>query len=86
MNQGPVSSQALDVVQADLESLASCCQRITGALSASRGATAELLGETAKLARSLESSARRSQLVGQFLEQYQLSHDELYALQVRVQI
>jgi len=75
--------QALDVVQADLDSLSSCCGRITGALAASRAASAELLGETAKLGRSLESSLSRSHLVEQFLEQYQLSHDEVYALQVR---
>ena len=75
--------QALDVVQADLDSLSECCGRITGVLASTRHASADLLDETAKLRRLLEGSLHRSQLVDRFLEQYQLSHDEVYALQVR---
>jgi hypothetical protein len=74
--------QALDVVQSDLDSLSECCTRITGVLATTRHGSADLLDETAKLRRSLEASLHRSRLVEQFLEQYQLSHDEVYALQV----
>ena len=79
-------TQALDVVQSDLDSISECCSRITGALATTRHASADLLDETAKLRRSLEASLHRSRLVEQFLEQYQLSHDEVYALQVRASL
>ena len=69
-------------MQADLDSLSECCGRITGVLASTRPASADLLDETAKLRRLLEGSLHRSQLVERFLEQYQLSHDEVYALQV----
>ena len=66
-----------------MDSLSECCGRITGVLATTRHASADLLDETAKLRRLLEGSLHRSQLVERFLEQYQLSHDEVYALQVR---
>jgi Conserved oligomeric complex COG6 len=76
------AAQALEVVQADLDGLSTCCERISGALSSSKQATSELLAETEKLTRALAMSTKRSQLVEKFLQQYQLSHDEVYALQV----
>ena len=83
LNGASFARQALDVVQADLDSLSEGCARITGVLASTRLASADLLDETAKLRRLLEGSLHRSQLVERFLEQYQLSHDEVYALQVR---
>ena len=57
------AQQALGAVELELEGLARCCERIAGALSASRASTSELVSETAKLRHELESNERRSALV-----------------------
>ncbi len=44
--------------------------------------TADMLAESRRLRGALETSEARSGLVQQFLQQYQLSHDEVYALKV----
>ncbi|PRW32513.1 Conserved oligomeric Golgi complex subunit 6 isoform A [Chlorella sorokiniana] len=73
--------QALDCVQSDLDALSSCCEAMGGALAGSRAAAADLLHDTARLTRALQTSETRSQLVGRFLEQYQLTPAEATALQ-----
>ena len=45
--------------------------------------TADMLSESRRLRAALQISEARSGLVQQFLQQYQLSHDEVYALKVR---
>jgi Conserved oligomeric complex COG6 len=45
--------------------------------------TADMLSESRRLRAALQTSEARSGLVQQFLQQYQLSHDEVYALKVR---
>ena len=44
--------------------------------------TADMLSESRRLRAALQTSEARSGLVQQFLQQYQLSHDEVYALKV----
>ncbi|KAI3423947.1 hypothetical protein D9Q98_009781 [Chlorella vulgaris] len=71
----------LDVVQGDLDSLSSCCDSMGASLAGSRSAAANLLHDTDKLQRAVQVSETRSQLVGRFLDQYQLTAAELAALQ-----
>lgn len=71
----------LDVVQGDLDSLSACCESMGASLAGSRSAAADLLHDTDKLQRALQVSETRSQLVGRFLEQYQLTPSEAAALQ-----
>jgi hypothetical protein len=75
---------ALDTVQADLNAVAQCCDRMTAGVADSRAATSDMLLETDRLQRALALSETRSQLVGKFLEQYQLSPAEADALRADV--
>ena len=50
----PVLSQMLDTVQADLDSLSSCCERMGVSLAGSRSAAADLLHDHDKLQRALQ--------------------------------
>ncbi len=74
--------QALDGVQREVEGVAAGCKRINGALQASRAASTEMVAETERIARDLATSRSRAGLVTHFLDQYQLSGDEVAALQV----
>ncbi|GAB4822825.1 hypothetical protein N2152v2_009871 [Parachlorella kessleri] len=73
--------QVLDVVQSDLDSLSTCCDRMGGLLASSRTANADLLHDLDRLQRALGASEARSGLVTQFLDQYQLAAGEVAALQ-----
>ena len=77
------AAQALEGVQDELDGLAEGCGRISAALAAARGASAELLGSAERVARDLALSQTRSALVEQFLQQYQLAPGEVAALQAR---
>lgn len=79
----PNPAQVLDVVQADLDALSSCCGEMTAALSSSQGSAAQLVHETERLQQALAASEARSKLVGRFLEEYQLTPEEAQALQAR---
>ena len=70
-------------MQGELDGLAEGCGRISGALAAARGASAELLGAAERVARDLATARTRSALVEQFLQQYQLAPGEVAALQAR---
>lgn len=70
-------------MQCELDGLAEGCGRISGALAAARGASAELLGAAERVVRDLATSRTRSALVEQFLQQYQLAPGEVAALQAR---
>jgi hypothetical protein len=74
--------QALDAVQQDLTGLAEDCAHINGALTSARMASADMVAETERVSRELGASQLRSRLAEQFLQQYQLSPDEVAALQV----
>ena len=74
--------QALDDLQAQLDAITTACQRCTAAIASSKANTADLLAETDRLQSNLAVRETRSQLVHKFLTQYQLSQEEVYALQV----
>lgn len=46
----------LDLVQKDLDSLSTCCERMGASLAGSRPAAADLLHDTEKLRRALQAS------------------------------
>ena len=71
------------MVQSDLDSLSTCCDRMGSLLASSRTANADLLHDLDRLQRALGASEARSGLVTQFLDQYQLAPGEVAALQVR---
>lgn len=71
---------ALDAVQADLDRVAQCCDRMTASVLDNKASTAGLLLETERLQHALDTSLSRSQLLGKFLDQYQLSAAEAEAL------
>ena len=70
------------MVQHDLDGLAENCMHINGALAGAKAASTEMAAETERVARELVASQQRSRLAEQFLQQYQLSPDEVAALQV----
>ena len=74
--------QALDAVQLDLDSLAGDCTHINGALAGAKAASADMAADTEHVSRQLAASQLRSRLAEQFLQQYQLSPEEVAALQV----
>jgi len=76
--------QALDAVQQDLDSLAEDCTHINGALAGAKAASADITAETERVSRELAASQLRSRLAEQFLQQYQLSPEEVTALQVHL--
>lgn len=82
MSQCICLPQALDAVQQDLSGLAEDCARVNGALTGARAASTDMVAETERIAGELGASQLRSRLAEQFLQQYQLSPDEVAALQV----
>lgn len=72
---------ALDMLQADLDAVSANCDKMTESVANSKAVTTDLLHDTERLQRALAVSETRSQLVGKFLEQYQLSPGEAEALQ-----
>eukprot|EP00240_Pyramimonas_obovata_P002280 CAMPEP_0118954442 /NCGR_PEP_ID=MMETSP1169-20130426/58229_1 /TAXON_ID=36882 /ORGANISM="Pyramimonas obovata, Strain CCMP722" /LENGTH=457 /DNA_ID=CAMNT_0006902069 /DNA_START=45 /DNA_END=1415 /DNA_ORIENTATION=- len=74
------AQSALEAVEAQLEGLSNCCNRIGTALEASRASTGELVTETTKLKKELENSGKRAEMVGTFLQGYQLSNEEVLSL------
>jgi hypothetical protein len=76
------TTQVLDVVQADLDAVAGCCEAMNAAVQRSKSSTGDLLQQTQVLASSMRMSEQRSQLVGKFLDQYQLTPAEAEALKV----
>ena len=72
---------ALDSVQNDLNQVSGCCDHMTSWVLENKASTAGLLQETERLQRALELSQTRSELLGTFLQQYQLTPAESAALQ-----
>lgn len=71
---------ALDEVQGHLNALSGSCANISTELGSSRTSTLQLLGDTERLMRDLDTVQRKGTLVGDFLEQYQLTQEEVAAL------
>lgn len=71
-------------MQQDLDSLAEDCTHINGALAGAKAASADITAETERVSRELAASQLRSRLAEQFLQQYQLSPEEVTALQVHL--
>ena len=69
--------QSLESLQVDLDGLSSRCQRITSTLASQKASTAEFLAVAANLEGDLQRSHRKSELVNEFLEHYQLSVEEV---------
>ena len=74
------AQEALAVVDAQLEGLLQCCQRIASALDSSRDRTGVLLRETAKLNDELKAVEDRKRMVATFLVDYQLTDEEIASL------
>lgn len=72
---------ALDIVQADLDSVSSACEQMTVAIRKSKSFTAGLIHETQKLQHALQVTETRQKLIVKFLDQYQLLPAEIQALQ-----
>uniref|UniRef100_A0A7S0RHC7 Conserved oligomeric Golgi complex subunit 6 n=1 Tax=Chlamydomonas leiostraca TaxID=1034604 RepID=A0A7S0RHC7_9CHLO len=73
--------KVLDQVQGNLDGLSSSCGQISSILATTKTSTSQLLGEMERLQQEYEAADRKSQLVANFLEQYQLTPDETAALQ-----
>jgi hypothetical protein len=69
--------QALDDLQTQLDTLHGSCSSISGALAASKAASAGLLTEADRLGRELMQLEGRQAAVTDFLEQYQLTPEEV---------
>lgn len=77
------SSAALDAlsgVEAEVDSLAACCDRIAAALASCSGSTADIVSATARLKADLLLTSRRQRIVSAFLRDFQLSSGEVAAL------
>ena len=72
--------EALRAVEAEVGGLSGCVDRMSGALDACAAQTGELVGETERLKLELDASAKRLELVREFLERYQLTPAEVHAL------
>ncbi|PNW74161.1 hypothetical protein CHLRE_13g587750v5 [Chlamydomonas reinhardtii] len=73
--------KALDEVQRSLDALSGSCGAISGVVAATKSSSASLLADTERLARDLEAVERKQGLVAQFLDTYQLTPEEVAALQ-----
>lgn len=74
------AQQALDIVEAEVQGLAECCDRIARALSSCSATTGDMVVATKRLRGELEATQRRQELVTNFLHNFQLSPEEINAL------
>eukprot|EP00271_Cylindrocystis_brebissonii_P011852 TRINITY_DN29826_c0_g1_i1.p1 TRINITY_DN29826_c0_g1~~TRINITY_DN29826_c0_g1_i1.p1 ORF type:complete len:707 (+),score=155.94 TRINITY_DN29826_c0_g1_i1:799-2919(+) len=74
------AQQALDAVEAEVQGLADCCDRVAHALSSCSGSTGNMVVATERLKGELENTLRRQELVSAFLHNYQLTPEEIAAL------
>ncbi|GIL61283.1 hypothetical protein Vafri_15679 [Volvox africanus] len=73
--------KALDEVQRSLDMLSSSCSAISQVVSSTKTSSSSLLADTERLSRDLEAVERKQGLVAQFLNTYQLTPEEVAALQ-----
>ena len=75
--------QALESVQTTLDAVRDECRQAKQAISHAQDSSSGLLSVTERLQRDLKANEKRTTMVQQFLEQYQLTSSEATALQVR---
>ncbi len=81
MNHHLVSAaQALDSVQLHLNGLSGSCQSINDVLVSTKQSTGPLLSDMERLQKDLDAVEHKGRLVHEFLEQYQLTPEEVGAL------
>ena len=73
----------MEQVQAGLDALATCCTQGSSAVAASWAGTAEMLTAMDQIQRDLATSNTRSRLITSFLQQYELTPQQLAALKVQ---
>ncbi|CAI9759527.1 unnamed protein product [Fraxinus pennsylvanica] len=74
------AQQALDQVEAEVNALAECCDKIAKALNNCNATTGDIISTTERLKQELENTTQRQEIVSCFLRDYQLSNDEISAL------
>ncbi|KAK9663943.1 hypothetical protein RND81_14G008300 [Saponaria officinalis] len=74
------ADQALDQVEAEVNALADCCERIAKALNSCSSTTGDIISTTERLKRELDVTTQRQEIVSCFLRDYQLSNEEINAL------
>lgn len=77
----PFLPQALACAQAQLDALSKSCSTISSTLNSSKASTSALLDRTDALTRDLEASHRKGAILDTFLDQYQLTPQEVAVLQ-----
>ncbi|KAI8473219.1 MAG: component of oligomeric golgi complex 6 [Monoraphidium minutum] len=73
--------QSLDCVQSQLDALTASCAAMGAAVASAKASGGALLAEADKLGREAGAVEAKAALVEQFLDQYQLTPDEVAALQ-----
>ncbi|GLC43979.1 hypothetical protein PLESTB_000216400 [Pleodorina starrii] len=73
--------KALDEVQRHLDLLSTSCSAISQVVSSTKTSSSCLLADTERLSRDLDGVERKQGLVAQFLDTYQLTQEEVAALQ-----
>lgn len=74
------AQKTLDAVELEVASLAECCDRIAKSLSTCSATTGEIVTATERLKLELENATQRQELIANFLHNYQLSPEEVFAL------
>lgn len=73
-----LTGQALDDVQHQLDALTASCTSINAAVSSAKSSSSGLLSAADKLARDLAQLDSKRAMVEQFLDQYQLTPEEVW--------
>ncbi|KAL9241180.1 hypothetical protein vseg_015321 [Gypsophila vaccaria] len=74
------AEQALDQVEAEVNALSECCDRIAKALDSCSSTTGDIISTTERLKQELDVTTQRQEIVSCFLRDYQLSNEEINAL------
>ncbi|XP_047325416.1 conserved oligomeric Golgi complex subunit 6-like [Impatiens glandulifera] len=74
------AQQALDSVEAEVNALAECCDKIAKTLNSCSSRTGDIISTTERLKHELEITTQRQEIVSCFLSDYQLSIEEINAL------
>ncbi|KAM7269052.1 hypothetical protein ACFE04_024549 [Oxalis oulophora] len=80
LHASDAAQQALDRVEAEVTSLAHCCDEIAKALNSCSASTGDIISTTERLKQELEITQSRQEIVNCFLRDYQLSNHEINAL------
>lgn len=80
LDASEAAQHALDRVEAEVTSLADCCDRIAKALNSCSASTGDIISTTERLKQELEITQQRQDIVSCFLRDYQLSTEEVLFL------